>query len=81
MSKSTLLNLIRVLGRFVPIVSRGLALAFVIVAALTAILGIGDYASLRDRYLVAGLFLLFAAVSFAIGLAVRPILRWLLRRA
>jgi nitrate/nitrite transporter NarK len=80
MSKTALLDLIRVLGRFVPIVSRGLALAFLIAAALTAFLDIGDYAGMRDRYLVAGLLLAFAGVSFAIGLAVRPFLRWLLRR-
>ena len=80
-SKSAFFRIIPFLARYVPIVSRGLALAFFVVAATTAALDTGHYASAFARYSVAGLFLFFCVVSLLIGHYVRPILRWLMRSA
>jgi hypothetical protein len=79
-SKSALFRLVPTIARYVPIVARGLAIAFFVLAAGTATLNGGDYASPAARYAVAALFLLFAIVSLMIGHYVRPILRWLMRR-
>ena len=62
-----------------PIVARGLAIAFFVVAVGTAALNTGNYASANARYTVAGLFVVFGIVSLMIGHYVRPVLRWLMR--
>ena len=79
-SKSSLIRLTQILNRFVPVVARGLALGFAVLALATAFLDMGDYPGSRERYLVAGLYLVFALVSFGIGRATKPILKWVLRR-
>lgn len=68
------------LGRYARVVGPLLAAVFVLVALLTALSVIGSYPTDGARYLVAGLFTVFALVSLGIGLSVRPILRWVLRR-
>ncbi len=78
-SKSAFFRIIPGLARYVPIVARGLAIAFFVAAATTAALNTGNYASAVARYSVAGLFLFFGVVSLMIGRYVRPILRWLMR--
>lgn len=75
-----LMRLVHLLNRFVPVVSRGLALGFAILAVATAFFGMGDYPGAGERFLVAGLFALFAIVSFGLGLATKPILKWFLRQ-
>jgi len=75
-----LMRLIHLLHRYVPVVSRGLALGFAILAVATAFFGMGDYPGASERFLVAGLFALVAIVSFGIGLATKPILKWVLRQ-
>lgn len=79
-SKMGLVRLIHLLNRFVPVVSRGLALGFAILAVATAFFGMGDYPGASERYLVGALFAVFAIVSFGIGLATKPILKWVLRQ-
>jgi hypothetical protein len=79
-SKAALLRLFPILRRFVPIVGRGLALGFAVLAVATAFFALGDYPTARDRFLVAGLYAVFAGVGLATVFAVKPMLRWLLRR-
>lgn len=73
--RADLQKLIQFLDRFVPVVSRGLALGFGILAVATAFLGMGDYAGSTERALVSGLYGLIALASLAVGLAVRALLR------
>jgi hypothetical protein len=73
--RADLQKIIQFLGRFVPVVSRGLALGFAILAIATAFLGMGDHAGSTERALVSGLYGLIALASLAVGLAVRQILR------
>jgi hypothetical protein len=80
LSKTSLFRIVQLLNRFVPIVARGLAVAFAILAVGTAAFGMGDYASAADRHLVALLFAFLGVASFAIGRATKPILKWILRR-
>jgi hypothetical protein len=78
-SKSSLLRLIHLQARYVPIVARGLAIAFFVVAVGTAALNIGNYPSASARYGVAALFVFFGLVSLGIAASVKPILRRLMR--
>jgi hypothetical protein len=68
-------KLMQFLGRFVPVVARGLALGFAVLAVATAVFGMGDHATTTDRYLVSGVYALIAAASLAISQLVKPILR------
>jgi hypothetical protein len=68
-------KLMQFLGRFVPVVARGLALGFAVLAVATAVFDMGDHATVMDRYLLSGLYALIAAVSMAVAAAVKPILR------
>jgi nitrate/nitrite transporter NarK len=79
-SKTALLRLFPILRRFVPIVGRGLALGFAVLAVATAFFAMGDYWTARDRFLVAGLYAVFAGASMTVAVAIAPILRWVLRR-
>ncbi len=78
-SKSAFFRIIPVLARYVPIVSRGLALAFFVVAASIVALSAGNFVDPVARYTIAGLLLFFGVTSLAIGHYTRPILRWLMR--
>ena len=72
-------KIIQSLGRFVPVVARGLALGFGVLAIATAVFGMGDYATAADRYWVSGVYALIAVVSLVIVRAVGPILRQISR--
>lgn len=80
-SKTRLLRLIHLLNRFIPVVARGFALGLAIVAIATAFFEMGEYPGVGERYVMAGIYALLALVSFAIGRAVKPFLKWILRRA
>ena len=80
-SKTGRIRLIQLLNRFVPVIARGLALGFAIVAITTLFFGMGEYSEPRERYVFTGIFTFLALVSFGVGRAVKPILRWILRRA
>ena len=80
-SKIGLLRLIHLLNRFVPVVARGLALGLAIVAIATAFFEMGEYPGAGERYVMAGIYALLALVSFAVSRAVKPFLKWVLRRA
>ena len=79
LDKRTLLKTVSFLARYVPIVARGLFIGFFAAAVTTLFFGYGDYASAQDRYLVAGLFLLFGIVSLGIVYSIKPIMRRVLR--
>jgi hypothetical protein len=70
-------KLIQFLGRFVPVVGRGLALGFGVLAVATAVFGMGDYPTTAGRWLVSGVYALIAVASLAISRAVGPVLRWM----
>lgn len=72
-------KLIQFLGRFVPVVGRGLALGFGMLAVATVVFGMGDHPTAPDRWLVAAVYALIAVGSLVIVAAVGPILRWLSR--
>lgn len=80
-SKSVLFRLVRLLNRFVPIIARGVGLGLAIAAIATLVLGMGEYSEPLERYVFTGIFTFFALVSFGIGRAIKPILRWVLRRS
>jgi len=68
-------KLIQFLGRFVPVVGRGLALGFGALAVATAFFGMGDYASAADRYSISTVYAFVAVVALVVSRAVGPILR------
>jgi hypothetical protein len=72
-------KLIQFLGRYLPVVGRGLALGFGVLAVATAVFGMGDYPTASDRWLVAAVYALIAVASLVIVAAVRPMLRWMSR--
>jgi hypothetical protein len=80
-SKTALFKLIPMLRRFVPVVGRGLALGFAVLALATAFFGMGDHPTTLDRFLVSALYAVLAAASIGIVHAIKPILRWMLRRS
>jgi len=67
-------TLIQVLGRFVPVVARGLALGFGVLAVATAFFGMGDYAVAADRYLISIVYALIAAAALIVSRTAGPIL-------
>ena len=80
-SKAARFRLIQLLNRFVPVVARGVGLGFAIVAMTTLLFGMGEYSEPRERYVFTGIFGFIAVVSFGLSRAIKPILKWILRRA
>ena len=80
-SEASRFRLIQLLNRFVPVVARGVGLGFAIVAITTLLFGMGEYSAPSERYVFTGIFAFIALVSFGISRAVKPILKWILRRA
>ena len=68
-------KLMQFLGRFVPVIARGLALGFAVLAVATAVFGMGDYATTADRYVVSGVYAFIAVASLTISRLVKPLHR------
>jgi H+/Cl- antiporter ClcA len=72
-------KLIQVLGRFVPVVARGLALGFFVLAIATVVFDGHDDATVAERYWLAGVYAAIGAGSLLIARAVASIVRRLSR--
>ena len=79
-SKAARFRLIQLLNRFVPVVARGAGLGFAIVAITTLLFGMGEYSAPRERYVFTAIFAFIALVCFSLSRAIKPILKWILRR-
>ena len=79
MSPAARPELLSLLDRFVPVICRGLALGFAVLAVAT-LFGMGDHATAADRYFSAGLYAAVAVASLVIASAAGRMLRRLLSR-